>query len=363
MKIEATSTFGKKKTILTGKDKINQQRLEKGEMFPCPGCGEPLEFGATKCTRCGAFLDKDGNKRGDVSDAELNAQISEALEERKKGKWVGLIGLAVLTVGYIINGGLGIFIIIVGSLTAVIGFLMYKAPERRFKAQLGNSLIPMVLGEMFDNVEYRHDGQIDNSIIYNTNMHFPFDFDEINAGDYFKAEYKGVGIEMCDLSLIEITTETTTDDDGNEHETERRDEVFKGQWIILDFHKELTADLCVFERTRNPLFRSKQLETENEAFNKRFGIACDNAHDAFYILTPHMMEHIMNMDDMAGAKTYMRFLTEGKVYIAFQSGRDHFEVGNLKNANIDDLRSKFRGEIRYVTDLIDEFLSLDSMYK
>lgn len=91
--------------------------------------------------------------------------------------------------------------------------------------------------------------------------------------------------------------------------------------------------------------------------------SCDSVHDAFYILTPNMMEHIMAMDRRAGGKVYLRFLREGKIHVAVNSRRDHFEVGSLNDADLPSLRMKFRGEVRYVTELIDALLTVDTLYK
>ena len=159
---------------------------------------------------------------------------------------------------------------------------------------------------------------------------FPFGFDKASGGDYIKASYRGVGLELCDLMLEEEVRETTTDSDGNSTSDTSNKIVFVGQWLILDFHKELSADLGVFEGLRK---RYDQIETENAEFNKRYGISCDSVHDAFYILTPNMMEHIMAMD------------------------------GSLNDADLPSLRMKFRGEVRYVTELIDALLTVDTLYK
>lgn len=189
---------------------------------------------------------------------------------------------------------------------------------------------------------------------------FPFGFDKASGGDYIKASYRGVGLELCDLMLEEEVRETTTDSDGNSTSDTSNKIVFVGQWLILDFHKELSADLGVFEGLRK---RYDQIETENAEFNKRYGISCDSVHDAFYILTPNMMEHIMAMDRRAGGKVYLRFLREGKIHVAVNSRRDHFEVGSLNDADLPSLRMKFRGEVRYVTELIDALLTVDTLYK
>ena len=106
-----------------------------------------------------------------------------------------------------------------------------------------------------------------------------------------------------------------------------------------------------------------QVETENEAFNEKFGVTCENEHDAFYILTPHLMDHIMTLDERAGGNTYMRFLKEGKVHVAVNSGRDHFELERLNVSDVGALRRRFRGEVEYVTALVDELLAVNTMFR
>lgn len=61
--------------------------------------------------------------------------------------------------------------------------------------------------------------------------------------------------------------------------------------IICTFDKELTDA---------PM---QLIETENPAFNKEFYTYCDNAEDAFYILTPQVMEHMIDV-----AKIYKRLI-------------------------------------------------------
>lgn len=220
-------------------------------------------------------------------------------------------------------------------------------------------MVPQVLSEIFDDVEYDAYRHISPEVIHASGA-FPFAYDKVSGGDYIKASYRGVGLELCDLMLEEEVRTTSTDSDGNSTSDTSNRIVFVGQWLILDFHKELSADLGVFEGLRK---QYDQIETENAEFNKRYGISCDSVHDAFYILTPNMMEHIMAMDRRAGGKIYLRFLREGKIHVAVHSRRDHFEVGNLNDANLATLQLKFRSEVRYVTELIDALLAVDTLYK
>ncbi len=361
MKIVKRSARGKKTVILTGKDKVNAGRLEKGEMFACPRCGKPVEFGADHCDKCHAFLNPEtGEVRTQVSSDELNEHLQKSMKSSGNGKIYIIIGIIVFFLGAFIQGTVGTVMYIGGIVIAVIGILMIQGARNKFKMQLSQTLIPEVLADVFEETEYNPAGHISSNIIRSTNMFFPFRFNEIDGSDYIKAKYKGVGVEMSDITLIKVTTRIVTDEDGHDHEEEDRTTVFTGQWIICDFYKELSADLCVFEGGRK---KKGQIETENEAFNKKYGISCSSPHDAFYILTPHMMENIMKMDERAGGDTYLHFVKDGKVHLAINSGRNHFEVGSLKNADVDALRRKFTNEVRYVTDLIDELLSIDTLYK
>ena len=101
---------------------------------------------------------------------------------------------------------------------------------------------------------------------------------------------------------------------------------------------------------------------ENTAFNDRFLVTSADAHEAYYILTPHMMEYILTMAGRSGGEVYMAFLRGGKLHIAVKTERDFFELGKTKT-NIDELRSKFREEIKWFTDIIDILRVEDTLYK
>ena len=100
--------------------------------------------------------------------------------------------------------------------------------------------------------------------------------------------------------------------------------------------------------------------TDNEQFSKRFCVRADVPQEAYYILTPHMMEYILTMADKSGGTVYLSFLREGKMHVAVQTGRDFFEFGK-SNANVEELRQKFLGELRWFTDVIDTLRAEDTL--
>ena len=330
----------------------------------CPKCRAPVPAGASRCTRCNTLLDPDtGQVCGKLTDADMVELVDASRRARTKGIVKTVIGILIMLLAFLLaedkEGGLlysaGVIVAVIGGGFLCVG-LEYKG---HIKEQLSRSVVPQVLSEIFDDVEYDAYRHISPEMIHASGA-FPFAYDKVSGGDYIKASYRGVGLELCDLMLEEEVRTTSTDSSGNSTSDTKTITVFVGQWLILDFHKELSADLGVFEGLRK---QYDQIETENAEFNKRYGISCDSVHDAFYILTPNMMEHIMAMDRRAGGKIYLRFLREGKIHVAVHSRRDHFEVGNLNDANLATLQLKFRSEVRYVTELIDALLAVDTLYK
>lgn len=335
----------------------------------CPKCRAPVPAGASRCTRCNTLLDPDtGQVRDKLTEADMVELVDASRRARTKGIVKTVIGILIMLLAFLLaedkeEGDLlysaGVIVTVIGGGFLCVGLITLKGYKGHIKEQLSRSVVPQVLSEIFDDVEYDAYRHISPEVIHASGA-FPFAYDKVSGGDYIKASYRGVGLELCDLMLEEEVRTTSTDSDGNSTSDTSNRIVFVGQWLILDFHKELSADLGVFEGLRK---QYDQIETENAEFNKRYGISCDSVHDAFYILTPNMMEHIMAMDRRAGGKIYLRFLREGKIHVAVHSRRDHFEVGNLNDANLATLQLKFRSEVRYVTELIDALLAVDTLYK
>ena len=348
--------------------KKRKQTSEEHTGLRCPQCRAPLPTGTSRCTRCNTLLDPDtGQVRDKLTDADMVELVDASRRARTKGIVKTVIGILIMLLAFLLaedkEGGLlysaGVIVAVIGGGFLCVGLITLKEYKGHIKEQLSRSVVPQVLSEIFDDVEYDAYRHISPEVIHASGA-FPFAYDKVSGGDYIKASYRGVGLELCDLVLEEEVRTTSTDSSGNSTSDTKTITVFVGQWLILDFHKELSADLGVFEGLRK---QYDQIETENAEFNKRYGISCDSVHDAFYILTPNMMEHIMAMDRRAGGKVYLRFLREGKINVAVHSRRDHFEVGNLNDADLATLQLKFRSEVRYVTELIDALLAVDTLYK
>lgn len=226
----------------------------------------------------------------------------------------------------------------------------------KIKQMLSDNIIKDVLKDALgDDVEYNPWGKIQPG-----SMVFPFSYNTTSGSDHIKANYNGLNIELGD---IELQDEGETRDEETGVTTTDRHTWFKGQWLICDFGKKLSGQVYISQRTRKDGVPMKSnVKMDNEQFNKRFCIRADDPQEAYYILTPHMMEYILSISNSSGGTLYMSFLREGKMHIAVQTGRDFLELGKGK-VETEKLREKFKSELHWFTDIIDTLRVEDSLYK
>ena len=278
----------------------------------------------------------------------LDQQLAQLGKQSGVGAVIGVCGIALVLFGFF----LGPFSVIAGILLALGGFIYSASRKGKMKKLAAAELIPQALSQVLENVSYDPDGRIGDHIVRRVPMGFPFDFDEVRGSDYICGTYKGLKMEMSDLELVDVRRVHTKNGTRTERIT-----VFKGQWIVCRFKRELAADVLLSERSAlGQMFKLGGIKTESEEFNKRFCIRSDSEHDVFYLLTPHRMERVLSMDAMAEGDSYLRFGRDGWVHIAVSTGRNLFEVGSDRDA--ESLRQKFSQEIRSVAALLDE-LCLD----
>ena len=275
-----------------------------------------------------------------------------------------------VTVAKIMTYGCGaamILMFIVGLIPLAVALLvvtlisacLLSKNESALKKLLGDHVVSGVLKEVFENVDYDPVGKI--ASIGSAGMVFPFSVEKVQGSDHIKATYKGLQVELSDIELYHVED---VYDSENDRWEEKKQKVFQGQWLICDFGKELSGEVYISDNAKKlrKQHKNDSVEMENEAFNKRFLVTTGNAQDAYYVLTPHMMEYILTMAGKSGGEVYMAFLRSGKLNVAVQTGRDFFELGK-SNADVEALRRKFFNELKWFTDIIDTLRVEDTLYK
>lgn len=168
--------------------------------------------------------------------------------------------------------------------------------------------------------------------------------DRFYSNDLIEANYQGVHFKMSDVLLQEVR--------HNGKQTQVIT-IFKGPFMQINFNKDFNGKLIVKETGQLTIFsRYKSVKLESDAFNKKFHTYSTDEHSAFYILTPHMMERMLKLEQEKKGVFYFSFI-DGTMYVALDNRKDYFEIPMF--AKIDESISiRFERELRIITDMIEE---------
>ena len=216
------------------------------------------------------------------------------------------------------------------------------------------------LSEYMQVISYEKEKHIEKQQIIGTQLIEKWN--KCAGSDLLKVKYKGVNITFSDLALLG----SEADKRGNVYFKQR----FKGQWIIIETSKEIKRQLRLRERiwsTEEEM--PSDIETENLEFNKKYQILVSDPHTAFYILTPHFMEYLLNMEKEANARTFFCFVNlfdKNQVHVALHNNRDLFESGlgiRIEPHQLAEFREKVKKEVGYIKSILDELLLNNYLFK
>jgi len=277
------------------------------------------------------------------------------------------IGIGILILGVVsfaINLILAIILIIVGIV--FIG-IKYSPVKKAYCNAYKQKLVMGVFANNFDNVRYNPADGYSEGFISHTG--FISMGNIFHSEDLITGEYKGVSFSRADLRIEDETT--TTDSDGNTqtHTTT----YFNGRWIILTHNKNFDYDLQVVQKgfgyanTKSGFFTRKdekrhKVEFENEAFNKKFQTFCQDEQEAFYLITPPIMEELFEYSDAADGKVMLGF-KDNEVHVAVHNNKDSLEPSLFRSVNYKHDLQPIEAEVNAIRDFVDKLKIDREIYK
>lgn len=273
---------------------------------------------------------------------------------------VVIVVLLLISILFIKSMFISMVIIILGI---VITMLITSKKRQKYQKGFKDYFVLSSLNQYFEELTYKPEQGMPYETIANTKMMNMGD--RYRSNDYMAGKYKNIYFEQADVHIEE--EHESTDSDG--HTTTSYVTIFKGRWMIFDFNKSFKANVQVsqkgFGNSKIQLHFGKKdqlyqkVSMESEEFNKRFKVYAQNEHDAFYILTPSLMERIERLDDNNKGKLLLCFI-ENKLHIGLYDGKDSFEAGSVfKAIDEEKVREEIEKDIKTITQFVDE-LNLDN---
>ena len=293
----------------------------------------------------------------------------EELEELRK-KYIKVLIMSLTIVGCIIlieilmifkfffNLFLLFFTIIISI--SLINIILSKT-KLEYNLVYKDLFVKKSLEKIFTELEYDPQKGLDRELIAQTKMMNMGD--RYFSNDYIKGKYKDISFEQADVT-IEVEHEST-DSDGNT--TTTYIPIFVGRWMIFDFNKSFKYNFQVCQKgfgsnMVNTLFsktKYHKINLESVEFNKRFNVYAINDHDVFYVLSPSLIQKIMDLSNQMKGKVLLCFFNN-KLHVGLNNNIDSFEATSpLKKIDSEKVMKNISNDIKTITMFVDD-LNLDN---
>ncbi len=169
--------------------------------------------------------------------------------------------------------------------------------------------------------------------------------DIYHSEDLMEGTFDGVSFSAADVKLQEIrsTGKSVT-----------IITVFLGRVYKFQFNKHFISNIVINQPNffKN-LFGWNKVKTESVEFNSQLTVFSKDALEAFYILTPHFMEKLLELDAKYNDEISFSFLNN-QLYIAINTHKDTFDIKMFNELNLsilDEYRNQLQDIKNFVYDL------------
>lgn len=235
-----------------------------------------------------------------------------------------------------------------------------RGSEKAYKNYVSlytDEFVPIIVRSLFDGAYYSYESGFSAHEVQE--MKIVQMGNEFHSEDFLRATYHDVYFRRADV-LIE-----NLDDSRGYLGDQYRTTLLDGTIYEFDFNKRFVCNMQVqgknFLAPEIPFGWGEPMEKvsmENTVFNKKFKTLTNNVHDAFYILTPQIMEQILKLEEKYVSMS-MNFVDQ-KLTIAINTTKGAFEPSGLaKKLDYEVEKEKIRNEIMEIIEIVER-LKLDN---
>lgn len=283
---------------------------------------------------------------------KIEAKRLEAVAANAKERNKGLLFLLPGILSVVLSIALQVtFLMILGFILGFVGLVFIGkgfTNISKFNKTIKNDLITVLLQDTYEGVYYNQSGGIElNNILKTDTVKRP---DRYTMEDYFKASYKGVDFETCDVDFKERVEHR----DNKGHVYYTYETYFKGRWITYKFERHFKDGLKIIESRFG--FNKKgyeKFDTESIEFNKKFTIYATTKEYGFYQITPAMIEKFLKLEKMHRGQIVYCFM-DNELHIGINDRKDYLEVSHRKPITNENLQSTL-DDIELLAAVINEF--------
>lgn len=246
-------------------------------------------------------------------------------------------------------GEAGFYGYVILAVIILIGFWLAKSPvNESYRRAFKEEVVVKGLESVLSNMDFRIEEKLEEALVKESALFSHYDI--YNGNDYLSAEYNGRHFIQSDIHLQEEREETYRDKDGNLKIRIVYVTIFRGRLMVFDYDAISDEPVAVYDRHGGKMKSNETIQTELDAFNRKFYIIAPNPTAALRILTPPVLEGIILASGKLGYPLYLSFIND-KLYVALANG-DAFEAAS-GDATLSEQRQRVIGEITVMLDLVE----------
>ena len=270
-------------------------------------------------------------------DAKLLPELEILDKERKQvDRRVLLIGLIavilIVIIGRFRGSATSYFQILIG----VLAFVIMSVSSKKYRLNFKNKIVLKIAAFVDENLVYSPEGFVSREEFTNSAIFQKF-CNNFTGEDHFKGKIGKTVIEFSEVVGRHKTT-SGTGSKRKEHYTT----IFKGVFFVADFNKNFIGHTLVLPDTAEKMLgklgqnlqafssRGELIKLEDPEFEKEFCVYADDQVEARYILSPSLMQRIVEFKRKWNTKVYLSF-RDSKVYIAIKMDKNLFETRLFKS--------------------------------
>lgn len=194
-------------------------------------------------------------------------------------------------------------------------WLLVRRTQKQFSENFKNRYVTQVIGQTpgFENLQYFQKRGFSWDDIRNAAVVNCGEAKQFSSEDLLTGTFQGLRFSMSDVLTARIVYS------GKRSRTET---IFSGQVICLygfDQRKSSSGRIQVFQKERLSDLRGwcapNPIKTESAEFDSKFQCYAEDAHNAYYILTPQRIQHIQEFVQIANCQVALSFW-ENNLFIA-----------------------------------------------
>jgi hypothetical protein len=249
--------------------------------------------------------------------------------------WTGVAFLLASAPGIVLTlrSGRPVYLLAAAPFAIVAAYQFYRFSEKKqaYAAEFKNCVIRELVALIDPHLDYFPHRHIDENDYREADI-FRNRIDRFYGDDLVEGILGATRFRFSEL--VHKEKHETTDSKGRRQT--RWVTVFKGIFFIADFNKHFLGRTYVVPDARESFLgigklfekwtfgRGEIVELENPEFEKLFTVYGTDQVEARYILTPSLMERLVNFRNKANTRVHISFI-RSKLFVALSVSRDLFE--------------------------------------